>query len=444
MSCGIPYKLWENPLSADLVRNALGVSKDAPTMEGREGTNQDLPYALNAFTTTDGVDVVNLNCLQCHGGFFNGEFVMGLGNASLDFTGSVEDTGVSEPIPDSLLASFGLNEAEIAQFNKLTHRFTIIAPKTQMRTVGHNPAEILAIRLMLHHDRDTLAWSDEPLAEENIKDADGNILENAIMTSDPPPWWRAHKKNALFYNGMARGDHRGSMALATSLCVDTVEEANHVDKYFKDIHAYVQTLRAPTYPFPINEELAAEGEPIFVEHCTPCHGTYSENEEEETYPNLLIPLSIIETDSVVANGGVIHAPELVEWYNASFYGAITYFEPMVLESGVVGYVAPPLDGIWATAPFLHNGSVPNLSQLLDSSTRPDVWKRTDFDTRHFDQENIGWPHEVLDYAQADAPKEEQKFIYDTSYWSQGNGGHTYGDGLDDTQRKALLEYIKTL
>jgi hypothetical protein len=82
--------------------------------------------------------------------------------------------------------------------------------------------------------------------------------------------------------------------------------------------------------------------------------------------------------------------------------------------------------------------------LLNSQTRPAVWKRTDFDTRHFDQESLGWPNEALDYAQADAPKEEQKFIYDTSYWSQSNGGHTFGDILDDTQRKALLEYIKTL
>ena len=66
MSCGIPYKLWENELSAGIVRGALAVADDAIPLPGREGRNADLPYMLNAFTTTEGVDVVNANCLHCH------------------------------------------------------------------------------------------------------------------------------------------------------------------------------------------------------------------------------------------------------------------------------------------------------------------------------------------------------------------------------------------
>ena len=147
---------------------------------------------------------------------------------------------------------------------------------------------------------------------------------------------------------------------------------------------------------------------------------------------------------VVANGGVIHAPKLVQWYNASVYGKITRFEPRDANSGVVGYMAPPLDGVWATAPFLHNGSVPTIAQLLDSDSRPKVWRRTDFDTRHFDQEQLGWPHEALNIRQADAPKAQQKWIYDTGHWSQSNSGHTYGDAVSASQRRSLLEYIKTL
>jgi len=85
------------------------------------------------------------------------------------------------------------------------------------------PGEVTA--LMVHHDVDTLAWSDEPLDDLVVVDADGAPIAEPIVTSDPPPWWRAHKKNALFYNGMARGDHRGTMALATSVCVDDVPRA---------------------------------------------------------------------------------------------------------------------------------------------------------------------------------------------------------------------------
>ena len=443
MSCGIPYKLWENPLSSELIRATLGVGEDSVTIAERQGRNAAMPYQLNAFTTSDGVEVVNANCLQCHAGFFNGELAIGLGNAALDFTGDATDAG-GTAIPDELLSSMGLTEPEIAQFQKLSHRFAIIGPYIAMRTIGHNPAELLAIRLMLHHDRETLAWSDEPLAETTLVDSEGKVIEEAVFTSDPPPWWRAHKKNALFYNGMARGDHLGSMMLATSICVDTVEEAQHIDQYFVDMQAYIRSLRAPTYPFDIDATLAKEGESIFIKDCAGCHGTYAEDEADETYPNLLIPLEVIGTDPVVANGGVIHAPELVTWYNASFYGQVTRFEPRDEASGVVGYVAPPLDGVWATGPFLHNGSVPTIAQVLDSHSRPAVWRRTDFDTRNFDQESLGWPHEALDYRQAEAPEAERKTIYDTGYWSQSNAGHTFGDHLSPAERRAVLEYLKTL
>ena len=199
----------------------------------------------------------------------------------------------------------------------------------------------------------------------------------------------------MFYNAMARGDHRGSMALATSICVDTVEEAQRVDQMFTDIHAYVLSLRAPVYPFEVDADLAAEGEVLFGMLCAGCHGTYAENEQDETYPNLLIPLEEIGTDPVVANGGVVHSPHLVEWYNNSFYGQVTPFFPIDPDSGVVGYVAPPLDGIWATGPFLHNGSVPNLRMVLDSSSRPVVWRRTTYETTRFDEDNLGWPFEVV-------------------------------------------------
>ena len=228
------------------------------------------------------------------------------------------------------------------------------------------------------------------------------------------------------------------------MCVDNVAEAERVDRFFVDIQSYIRTVRAPPWPFAIDSALARDGEPIFARHCAGCHGTYDADESRETYPNLLIPLDVIGTDPVVANAGVIHAPDLVSWYNQSFYGQVTRFEPVDLASGVVGYTPPPLDGIWATAPFLHNGSVPTLAQLLDSSTRPSVWRRLDYDSTHFDEAAVGWPHEVLAIAQEDAPADEQRHIYDTAHWSQSMAGHNYGDALSDSERQALLEYLKTL
>lgn len=99
-------------------------------------------------------------------------------------------------------------------------------------------------------------------------------------------------------------------------------------------------------------------------------------------------------------------------------------------------MAPPLDGVWATAPYLHNGSVPTLRALLESSTRPRFWRR-DFDSSVYDKEAVGWPYETLDSA-------EDAATYDTTQTGYGNLGHTFGDPLTATERVAVIEYLKTL
>jgi hypothetical protein len=113
---------------------------------------------------------------------------------------------------------------------------------------------------------------------------------------------------------------------------------------------------------------------------------------------------------------------------------------------MVGYQAPPLDGIWATAPYLHNGSVPTLALLLRSSDRPARFTRppsTDF--AYYDQVNVGWTFErVTEPPPASLPAHEARFIYDTARFGLGNGGHTFGDKLSDAERGDLIEYLKTL
>ncbi len=441
MTCGVPFRLWGFEALRESIAGGYGNSPDLPPIDGRSGNNADLPYFFTAFTASDGAEVFNANCLMCHGGMFDGELVIGLGNANADFTQGVGNPGFAGTLPPEVFDSIGLDDAELAQLLKLVDRGAIVAPATTMRTVGMNPAEILAVELMVHHDRQTLAWSDEPLTDVVLRDRDGAMLEDAIVTSDPPPWWRVHKKNALFYNGMARGDHRGTMMLATSVCVDNLEDAERVDEWFRDIQAFIRSLRAPKYQRGIDRDRAAIGGDLFLQNCAGCHGTYSDDEDAETYPNLLIPLDVIGTDPVVAELGVVHAPELVDWYNASFYGAITR---MVPDDPFPGYMPPPLDGIWATAPFLHNGSVPTIELVLNSTARPRYWKRVDLDTTNYDEEALGWPFVELSYGQDEADDEERRFIYDTTYWSQSNRGHTFGDHLNDEGRRAVLEYLKTL
>jgi mono/diheme cytochrome c family protein len=443
MGCGIPTRLVDNPLIGPFIGGALGPASTDHKLPGRNAKNANLPYSRNVFTSTDGVEVTNVGCLMCHAGTFNGELVLGLGNADGDFTagfGAGTGTTNSGGIPAELTALLGMNKAETDNLNKMMTRSGAFTSITAMRTRGQNPAEAMAIALMAHHN-DDLSWSDEPVVPWQFTDHDGNKITPEPFPSDPPPWWRAKKKNALFYNGMARGDHSGSMALATSICVDNTEQAEAIGVLFKDMHAFVLTLEAPKYPFAIDQELAAQGKDVYTANCAGCHGTYGASDAEDTYPNLLFPLSVIGTDGVIAEGGVVYAPEMVAAYNRTYYGRTT---PFVCDDPTVGYMAPPLDGIWATGPFLHNGSVPTIELVLNSKARPDYWKRLNFDSKDFDQASLGWPFETLTTGQEGTIALDVKHIYDTTKFGQSNAGHVFGDHLTDVERRAVLEYLKTL
>ena len=418
VSCGIPWLIW--PLAEPL----LGDFTRGDPLPGRTGKNAQVPYNWTVHTPESGVELASLNCLECHAGEFNGELILGLGVADMDFTsvpmGSLVDNLPLIPWPGGVLG----------EINKFAARYKAVGPAISMMTVGTNPADMLAVQLAAHRDVDTLAWSQDPLVE----------VPDIMAPIDTPPWWRAHKKHGLFYNGMARGDHRGTMMFASSLCTDSVDEAMTIMDYFDDIAAYVKSLRAPKYPFAIDAALAAAGEPLFVANCSGCHGTYAEDEALETYPNLIFPLDVIGTDPAIVDAGD-QIGYMVDWFNQSYYGTITQ---LVLDDPIPGYVAPPLDGIWATGPFLHNGSVPTIELVLNSPARPASWRRVDLDSTHFDQDALGWPFEVLPYGQDTAPADVKKFVYDTSKLGHANTGHPFGDHLTADERRAVLEYLKTL
>ncbi len=416
VSCGIPYPLFS------LAQPFLGGFGTGAPLPGREGHNADLPHNWTAHVAADGAEIVSLNCLECHAGEFNGELIVGLGKADADYTQSLGGALGGIPVPD-------LPVPGIEQMARMAQRYEALGPHIQTFTVGTNPADKVAAVLAAHHDAETLEWIDEPQIP----------IPEILLVVDTPPWWRVAKKNAMFYNGMARGDHRATMMFTSSLCTDSVPEAEAILSYFDDIRAYLASIEAPTYPFSIDAELAAQGQEVFGRDCSCCHGTYADDPDQETYPNLLFPLDVVGTDPLVAE--TAGAFGFDDWFNASWYGQIG---PLAPEDPFPGYVAPPLDGIWATAPFLHNGSVPTLELLLDSTARPRWWRRNDYDSTHFDQAAVGWPWQELAYSWDDAPQAERRHVYDTTKLGHWNTGHTFGDHLDVAERRAVIEYLKTL
>ena len=129
------------------------------------------------------------------------------------------------------------------------------------------------------------------------------------------------------------------------------------------------------------------------------------------------------------------------------------------EKDVIGYQAPPLYGIWATAPYFHNGSVPTLAQLLDSSKRPAIWQPgnplsncnpVDDKGPSLTQLAQSYLNSTLSWAGLISIPDpspdafDKRLIYDSRILGNGNGGHNFTDALSDVERKAIIEYLKTL
>ncbi|MDX1655187.1 MAG: c-type cytochrome, partial [Candidatus Competibacteraceae bacterium] len=412
VSCGIPYSAWQRLAPPTEERDLL---------PGREGRNAELPYYQNFHVTDDGVDLVVANCLGCHAGRFNGELIIGLGDETVDFTGDAVVAAES-------VGAYLNDPAEIQEWQRWADRVAAIEPYRRTDTVGVNPAVSLTAALFAHRNPTTLAWSNQPFLEPPPP---------RPLPVSVPPWWRMSKKHAAFYTAAGQGDHARYMILISTYCTDTVAEAEAIDRYAPDIRAYIASLEAPEWPFELDTQLAAEGQLVFQAHCSRCHGTYG---EQESYPNLVIPLAEIGTDATLAEYMTgEYAGIYGQWFEDSFYGELSDSLP------APGYYAPPLDGVWATAPYLHNGSVPSIEVLLDSPRRPRYWKRTSLDSTDYDTRTLGWHYKVLDYGkEGAADARERKMIYDTTLPGYANGGHTFGDGLTAQQRRAVLEYLKTL
>lgn len=119
-----------------------------------------------------------------------------------------------------------------------------------------------------------------------------------------------------------------------------------------------------------------------------------------------------------------------------FFTVLRDLEDYSVQTGVRGYEARALHGIWAAAPYLHNGSVPTLTELLKpSSDRIPSFK-------------VG---SAYDPATVGLAEEQTQFTYtmtttDCNDSASGNSrcGHEYGTSLTDTEKRALLEYLKSL
>lgn len=353
-----------------------------------------------------GIGLAN-DCLVCHGGSIAGKSYVGLGNASLDFQALFEE----------------MNQADGKSKIRSTFQFTNVR--------GTNEAGAMSVFLIGYREPD-LRLRFFPL----------NLDLQDDLCEDVPAWWLLKKKKTMYYTGGA--DTRSVRSLMQFMMspFNGPGSFKEAEMDFADIRQYLLSLQAPIYPLPINRALAEQGKELFVENCSRCHGTYG---SQPTYPNKIIPLEEIGTDRHRFDG---IGKKFEEHYNRSWFaqGDTTVTPQGYPAINTNGYQAPPLDGIWATAPYLHNGSVPTVYHVLNSKARPGLFARS-YRTglEDYDSEKLGWKFKELDKVpdSGDLTPLERRKIYDTRKSGRGNQGHTYGDHLNEQERMAVIEYLKT-
>lgn len=367
--------------------------------------NGDYPMGLRAAKGLLSKGIAT-DCLLCHGGSIAGRSYVGLGNASLDIQGLFED----------LAAADGWSP-------KLPFTFSNVRGTSE---AGAMAAYLLGLR--------------EPDLTLRSKRLEVGLRDD--LCEDVPAWWLLKKKKTMYYTG---GGNARSVRSLMQFMLSPLTLASTFDREeatFRDIQAYILSLEPPKYPFPIDAALAQAGEKTFSQTCTRCHGTYGTT---WTYPNKIVPLEEIGTDPNRYHG---ISAALGAHYNRSWFARENpgWLADDYKARATAGYQAPPLDGIWATAPYLHNGSAPTVYDVLNSSARP--WRftrsyRTDRDA--YDPNKLGWKVQRIEQpADPALPAFERRKIYDTTLPGRSNRGHTFGDDLTEAERMAVIEYLKTL
>jgi mono/diheme cytochrome c family protein len=396
------WKVWglkEPP--ADLHREVIArYGMHAPAYP-----NRGYPMGFREVDTLLG-KMLSTDCMLCHAGSINGTSYVGLGNATFDYQSLTED----------LAAALGLPAK--TPFTFCNVRGTIEAGAFSVWLMGRRNPDLSL--------RDE--WRDLKLRDD--------------LCEDTPAWWLLKKKQTMYYTGSGHARSVRSLMQFMMSPLNSAESIKKEEATFRDIQAYILSIEAPKYPWKIDQDLAAKGKELFAQNCARCHGTYG---ARWSYPNKVIPLKEIGTDPTRYEG---ISEEFGRLYNQSWFAQENpgWFADEYKGRLTEGYQAPPLDGIWATAPYFHNGSAPTVYDVLNSKARPKVFTRSyRTDEAAYDKEKLGWKVQPVE---KEAVKKmtgfEARKVYDTTLPGRVNGGHTFGDDLDDAERRAVIEYLKTL
>jgi len=456
---------WGMPLSP--TRNPYPLEGEDPNAEGLDGGSGQLPMGVTQLRNEDGswTGQLNVTCNICHGGQV-GEPADGPRLGAMYGNNSLSDITVMF----SDLARIAPQQSPLA-----------LISQNKVRGTGN----ITNFQLF-----GTLTLLDLPGLPGYLSIQ----TQPSTGTEDPPVWWNVGHRSAKFYDGGQVMDAK-RIELSfhfpnTPFHPDMAADKQWILDHQQDSDAWIMSLRAPAWPVAklgaIDTALAEQGAILFHAKdlwaadldnpvprpeggngsCAGCHGAYSPryvNDPRyldtpllEGIAAYIVPIEIIGTDRRRLDGNSQRVAEAAHsnWfayndgpYNEAGISLCADWNDTALRGDrKLGYLAPPLYGVWATAPYFHNGAVPTLWQLLKSAERPAIWRRQSNPARAdqagtvvmgfdstlatgYDSERVGWKHEVLPcgtgsmpYLDCDPAESDGATVQDALALVWANGG----------------------
>lgn len=450
----------------------LGLSKFNPvTATGiykmpRPADHPNIEYAGAGVMTNAHGEGLTFSCFACHSANLFGTTVMGLTNKkprSNKFFFMARQ--VVPKIPNTIFkASSGATDGEVAMFART--KKNLVSIDSVMPQVYGLDTSLPHTALSLARRNDDAYATKNPVLERFPRE---NELKTFVADSKPMPWWNLKYKTRWLADGsIVSGNPIFTNFLWNEIGRGT--DLKELEKWMQDnsktieeVTAAAFATEAPRYTdfFPANSidiERAKRGEALFNQSCLKCHGEYqkawsADNAHELSEVELLATTKVIYHDKTPVKdvGTDPNRHQAMKFFAESLNNlAISKWMKTKVEPQV-GYVPPPLVGIWARYPYFHNNSVPTLCAVLSREQDrpksfvmgPAINKATDFD-----QECVGYP------TGSKIPASWQKDIestIDTTKPGLRNIGHTKML-LDDQgrekftadQKRDLIHFLKTL
>jgi mono/diheme cytochrome c family protein len=400
----------------------------------------DLPVGMSK-RRYQGIDRTFLNCAVCH-------------------TSTVRDTPQSKP---KLYTAMPANTFDIMAFQrfffacgkdpKFSKEYVIPEVRAMLKQRGEDldlidrylvyPVAVWLMRERLLMLAGRFGWSDNqhdwgPGRVDTFNAAKvlfnfpvANLPEHELNApSDFPSIWnQAPRKGMQLHwdgNNTMVEERNKSAAFGTGTTPPTIDV-----KAIGRVEDWLLTKEAPKYPYPIDQSKADRGAPIYKEYCAACHGAGARDFTGE-YVGKVTPLEVIHTDRRRLDSYSLDLAVNQSTLYAGYPWRFSHFRK------TFGYANMPLDGVWLRAPYLHNGSVPTLRDLLEpTSKRPTLFYRG-YDV--YDPVKVGFVRSVAE------ENGRKYFKYDVKVPGNGNGGHEgkrFGTDLSGDDKDALVEYLKT-